>query len=114
MSFFRLLLIAGWLTIVVIGFPAFSQDGGIAGNLFVADIKALSWRAQFNVGFLVHLILFSIWVAWRHRFNALGIVLSIFCVLGGGLISIAYIFMLTITCKGSMRQILLGKQQPVG
>ncbi|MFY0729680.1 hypothetical protein [Pseudomonas sp. NFX15] len=114
MNFFRLSLIAGWLAIIIISFVAFNQDGLIAGEQFVADITTLSWRSQFNVDFLVHLVLFSAWVAWRHRFSALGIVLSISCVLGGGVISIAYIFLLTITCKGNMRQILLGKQPRFG
>ena len=62
MSVLKIFLTLCWLVIVFVTVQAFSQQGMIAGELFVADIQALNWRAQFNVDFLAHLLLLGSWV----------------------------------------------------
>lgn len=108
MNAFRIFLIVGWLAVAVVTVLAIGSQGMVAGELFFADIRALSWRAQFNVDFLFHLLLFGLWVAWRHRFRPAGIVLGLLCVLGGGIASFAYLLVASVQVKGDMRALLLG------
>lgn len=108
MSVLKIFLTLCWLVIVFVTVQAFSQQGMIAGELFVADIQALNWRAQFNVDFLAHLLLMGSWVAWRHRFSTAGFVLALACVLGGGLVSMLYILVASVRAKGDMQVLLLG------
>lgn len=108
MAGLRVFLIVAWAVIMVITYKAWGADGGIAGDVFMSDIKGLSWRAQFNVDFLVHLVLLGTWVAWRNRFRPIGIALGVFCVLGGGAFALVYIFVASIQAKGSVQKLLLG------
>lgn len=109
MAGLRFFLIVAWAVIMVITYNAWGADGGIAGDVFMSDIKALSWRAQFNVDFLVHLVLLGTWVAWRNRFRPIGVALGVFCVLGGGAFAV-YIFVASIQAKGSVQKLLLGQR----
>ena len=110
MNVFKVFLALCWLAIVFVTVQAFSQQGMIAGELFLSDIQALNWRAQFNVDFLAHLLLMGSWVAWRHRCSVGGIVLGLGCVLGGGLFSLFYIVLVTIKAKGDMQILLMGQR----
>ena len=40
--------------------PAYCKAGVLEG-----DIAALNWRSQFNVDFLVHLLLLATWITWE-------------------------------------------------
>lgn len=110
MNRLRVFLIVAWAVIMFITYKACSADGLSAGDIFMSDIKAMSWRAQFNVDFLVHLLLFGSWVAWRSRFRPTGVVLGVFCVLGGGALTLAYILVASIQAKGSVQSLLLGRR----
>lgn len=110
MAGLRLFLIVAWAVIMVITYKAWGADGGIAGDVFLSDIKGLSWRAQFNVDFLVHLVLLGAWVAWKNRFRPIGIALAIFCVLGGGAFALVYLLIASIQAKGSVQKLLLGQR----
>lgn len=109
MSVFKIFLAVCWLAIVFVTVQAFNQQGMIAGELFVSDIQALNWRAQFNVDFLAHLLLLGSWVAWRHRFSPAGFGLACACVLGGGLVSMLYILVASVRAKGDMQILLTGR-----
>ena len=109
MNVLKIFLTVCWLVIVFVTVQALSQQGMIAGELFVADIQALNWRAQFNVDFLAHLLLLGSWVAWRHRFSPAGFALGLACVLGGGLVSLLYILVASVRAKGNMQILLMGR-----
>lgn len=110
MNSLKLLLIVLWCVIAVITVQAVSLQGMAAGDIFLSDIRALDWRAQFNVDFFAHLLLMGLWVAWRSCFSALGIVLGMACVLGGGLVSLVYLLVAAIRCGGDVRRLLLGQR----
>lgn len=83
----------------------------MAGQIFGGDIQVLTWRGQFDVDFLGHLIVLALWVAWRNKFSVGGIAMGFLCVLGGGVVSFAYLFVLTCANQGDVRRILLGRHQ---
>lgn len=113
MAGLRFFLIVAWAVIMAITYKAWGTDGGIAGDVFMADIKGLSWRAQFNVDFLVHLVLLGTWVAWRNRFRPVGVALGVFCMLGGGAFALVYVFVASIQAKGSVQKLLLGQRTEI-
>lgn len=104
-----LLSATGWLVVLAVSMTALQQEGMSAGKVFFADISQLGWRAQFNLDFLLHLLLFATWVAWRHRCRRGGLALAAGCVLGGGLFSLAYLFCTALRAKGDISCLLLGE-----
>lgn len=104
-----LLSAIGWLIVLAVSVAAFQQEGMSAGKVFLADIAQFAWRAQFNLDFLLHLLLFAAWVAWRHRRRRGGLILAACCVLGGGLFSLAYLFCAAKRARGDISRLLLGE-----
>jgi hypothetical protein len=95
--------ILGYTTIVVI------QHGfGLLG-VFFGDIAVMGWPGQFNVDFMSLLTLSALWLAWRHHFSPLGIVLGMLGFFGGGLFLSAYLFLASFSAGGDMKVLLLGK-----
>lgn len=110
MKVFQLFLVVCWLGVAAVTAVAFAEQGMAAGQVFISDIQQLNWRAQFNVDFFTHLLLMGLWVAWRARFSALGIVTGVACVLGGGLVSLIYILVAALRCGGDVQKLLLGQR----
>ncbi|MES2258441.1 MAG: hypothetical protein V4724_07980 [Pseudomonadota bacterium] len=111
MHAFRLMLLAAWIAVLAVTAYALQAQGTAAGEIFMADIKALSWRAQFNTDFLAHLLVFAVWVAWRGRFRPAAVLLGAACVLGGGVFSMIYLFILSLLARGDATALLLGSRK---
>lgn len=111
MNFFRGFIVVFWSGIAWLTFKAASQEGMVAGEQFISDIQALGWHAQFNIDFLAHLLLMGLWVAWRSGFSVVGIVIGVACVLGGGLVSLLYILVVSAHCRGDIQKLLLGQHR---
>jgi hypothetical protein len=109
MNLFRLLLCIAWLAALAAGVHAYLAQGMVAGQIFGGDIVALNWRGQFDIDFLAHLFVLALWVAWRSKFRVGGIAMGVLCVLGGGIVSFAYLFVLTCANRGDVPRILLGR-----
>jgi hypothetical protein len=105
---FRVFLVLAWLVVAAITWLAVRDFGMVAGDVFLADLKSLSWRAQFNADFLLMLIGVGLWVAWRHRFHPVGWCLGLLCVLGGNLFIAPYLLGALWRAKGDVAQMLLG------
>ena len=110
MGMFKVFLAVAWLALLVMSVLAFNHDDLSAGQVFVADLQALSWRAAFSTDLMAHLALMALWVAWRHRFSPAGIVLGLLCLLGGALFSFGYIAVQCQRSRGDMRMLLLGSR----
>ncbi|ROM33972.1 hypothetical protein BK648_24760 [Pseudomonas poae] len=79
-----------------------------ADEIFMADLSGLSWRTQFNVDFLAHLLIFACWIAWRHRFRPVGFALALLCVLGGSVVSLLDLLTISVDARGRVARLLLG------
>lgn len=86
------------------------QDGVGLIAVFFGDIAKLGWPGQFNLDFMVLLILSGFWVAWRSRFSPSGIALGITASVLGGLFLSVYLLWLSYRAKGDANKILLGSR----
>ncbi len=106
---FRTLL--GILLTILVGYTGvvIANHGFGLLNIFFGDMAAIGWPGQFNLDFLFMLILSALWVAWRHQFSGMGILLSILALFGGSLFLTTYLLVLSWQSSGNMKQVFLGK-----
>ena len=111
MTAFRALLIllwailAGYTTIVI------STRGTSLLGIFFGDMATMGWPGQFNLDFMFMLTLSALWVAWRHDFSLVGIVLALLALFLGSLFLTTYLFIVSWQVNGDMRQMLVGKSR---
>jgi hypothetical protein len=85
------------------------SDFGI--NLFLpffGAITNMTWSGQFNLDFMMMLSLSALWVGWRARWSAKGLLLAVLAFFGGALFLSVYLSVLCIREKGNVKQILVG------
>ena len=93
-------------TAVVIG-----KHGWNFAPVFFGDIAALSWRGQFNMDFTGFLLLSGLWVAWRHEFSAVGLLLAVVAILGGIVFLSAYLLVASRSAGNDTKVLLLGARR---
>lgn len=108
MLLFRLLLIAMLSVLAVYTTVVMANHGPNLIPIFFADIGEMGWPGQFNMDFMGFLILSALWTAWRHRFTAMGLALSIVAFFGGMMFLTVYLFVTSIMVRGDVRALLLG------
>jgi hypothetical protein len=108
MTAFRILLAA--MFVVLLGYTVIVIEGhGL--NLFAVffgDMAKMGWPGQFNLDFMLMLMLSATWVAWRHRFSPSGLGLGLLAFLGGALFLAVYLLVLSLRTRGDVRTMLLG------
>jgi len=109
MTAFRTLLII--LLTILMGYTVvvIANHGLGLFNIFFGDMAVIGWAGQFNLDFMFMLILSAFWVAWRHQFSGIGILLSVLALLGGSLFLTIYLLILSWQFNGNMKLVLLGK-----
>lgn len=109
MGLFRVLLVV--LFTGVVGYTAVvAADHGFGLlEVFFGDIAKMGWPGQFNVDFTSFLVLSALWLAWRHHFSAVGMVLGVLGFFGGAPVLTAYLFFASLGAKGDVKELLLGK-----
>ena len=50
---------------------------------FFGDMSELTWPGQFNLDFMGFLSLAALWLAWRHEFSPMGLLLGVIGFFGG-------------------------------
>lgn len=108
MNILRLSLGLIFTSIAIYTVIVISNHGINLFPIFFGDIAKMAWPGQFNFDFLCFLILSGMWVAWRHRFSKMGILLSILAFFGGAFFLSGYLFFHSYKSKGDLRQLLLG------
>ena len=106
---FRILIIIMWCMFAALCLFVINTAGWDDVNLFFSDISAGSWRAVFNVDFIIHLLLVAGWVAWKEKYSFSGVILAVFCFCGGALFSLLYLLYLSVVNRGDLAKVLLGK-----
>lgn len=107
---FRLFLVLGWMAVAFFTAAAVTRQPLGDAEVFITDIASMSWRGAFNVDFTCHVILLVLWVMWRHRFSALGMLCGLLCLCGGALFSFAYLMVVSVQVRGDIKALLLGQQ----
>ena len=76
--------------------------------VFLGDIAKLAWPGQFNLDFMCLLALAGLWVAYRHRFGATGLLLGVAAFFGGSLFLSGYLLAESFRARGNVATLLLG------
>ncbi len=109
MTAFRLLLVLLFgVLMVYTGIVIISHGMGLLG-VFFGDITQFAWPGQFNLDFMMMLILSGMWTSWRHHFSGKGLLLGFLALTGGALFLTVYLFIISLQANGDMREILLGR-----
>lgn len=104
----RLFLIIGWT--VLLAYTSFTV-GKEGINLFPAFFGAMasgSWQGQFNLDFMLMLMLSALWTGWRNGWSVSGSLLAIVAFFGGAAFLKVYLLVLLHREQGDMRRVLLG------
>lgn len=108
MTLFRVALslifvaVAGYTTVVIM------NHGINLMPVFFGDIAAMKWPGQFNLDFMCLLTLSGLWVSYRHRFSARGLLLGVCAVFGGAPFLSGYLLVESFRVKGDLASLLLG------
>ena len=90
-----------------------THDVGLYG-VFFGDMAAMGWPGQFNLDFMCMLALVGLWVAWRHHFSAMGLLLGFLAANLGAPFLATYLFIAVGQAKGDMKEVLLGTARAAG
>lgn len=73
-------------------------------------VGSMTWPGQFTLDFATYLWLSALWVAWRHKFSAIGIILGLIASVGGMLFLAIYLLVESLRVNGDMKALVLGRQ----
>ncbi|MEM7412165.1 MAG: hypothetical protein AAF430_18195 [Myxococcota bacterium] len=110
MTALRIFLVLATTSIYMLTVVATTSEGPNWPAVAIGDLMALGWRAQFDLDFVVYLILFAVWVAWREGGTPRGYALALLSFPMGGMFGFPYVLYATFAAKGDPRSVLLGKR----
>ena len=108
MTTLRALLIVSTIAIYLFTYAAAASHGVNWPAVAINDILALNWRSQFDIDFVLHLLLLATWISWREGFTAKGYAFGFLSIVMGGMFSFPYILYATYIAKGDPKEVLLG------
>ena len=111
MTLFKALLVVMCAAVFIYTLVAIGNEGV---NLFATtgpSFLEFGWPGQFHLDFLTYLILSGIWVAWRHHFSGLGIILGVLASQLGIIFLSIYLLYAINKADGDMREVLLGRDR---
>ncbi|MEM6462727.1 MAG: hypothetical protein AAF724_12495 [Pseudomonadota bacterium] len=111
MRAFRIVILFQFAVLTAYTIAVIDRHGTDFWPVFFGDLFAVNWSGQFNLDFFCYLVLSALWVAWRHRFSALGLVLALFALIGGLLYFAIYLSIVAARAKGDVSTLLLGEQK---
>jgi len=77
---------------------------------FFGEMSQFNWQGQFNLDFLMFLLMSGFWIAWRNQFSLLGVLLGIGGVFLGAPYLAAYLLYLSFHAKADFSAMLLGER----
>ncbi len=111
MTLLRALLLVMLVSLLAYTGVVISREGTDFVSAFSRDIARMTWAGQFNVDFLCLLVLAALWVAWRHRFSAVGIVLAVLVLIGGTIFLSIYLLVESARSGGDALALVLGPRR---
>lgn len=114
MTALRVALVIIFASIAAYTSVVISHHGMGLFTVFFGDMAKMEWPGQFNLDFMCMLLLSGLWVSFRHRFSATGLLLGVCAVLGGATLLSLYLFVESLRVKGDVTALLLGRARPPG
>jgi hypothetical protein len=74
----------------------------------IADLLEFGWRNQYDIDFIIHLLLIASWVIWREGANTKAYIFGILSIIMGGMFSFPYILYATYKAGGEPKALVLG------
>lgn len=111
MPVLRIVVIVLFVLLAIYTAVVMANHGTGFGPVFMGDLYAMNWSGQFNLDFFTYVLLSSLWIAWRHAFSPLGIVLALIGLIGGMLYFAIYLLVAMSRANGDMHALLLGAQK---
>ena len=109
MALLKIFLIISAVIIFAVTFVVVTSHGINWPSVFFGDVLEMNWRTQFNVDFLIHLLLLATWIAWRERFTAKGYLFGFLSIFMGGMFGFLYILYASMQSKRDPKVMLLGE-----
>ena len=111
-----MIVFRAFLVLIIVSVGAYtgvviSRHGLDLFSVFFGDMAQLAWPGQFNLDFMCMLALSGVWVAYRHRFSALGLALGVCGFFAGAPILSAYLLVESFRTKGDVSSLLLGENR---
>ena len=111
MTALRLFLLVSTVVIYLFTYLAIASHGINWPAVAVGDIVSLNWRSQFDIDFVIHLLLLASWISWREGFSLKGHFFGFLSIVMGGMFSFPYLIYATYLANGDPRGILLGNRR---
>jgi len=108
MKILRYFLVLSTIIIYSITVIAINGYGVNWPAVAIGDLASLSWRSQFDIDFIIHLLLLATWVVWREGATTRAYLFGLLSVVMGGMFSFPYIVYTSIKAKGNVKDMLLG------
>ena len=109
MQAFRIYLALYFVFLFVYTAIVIANHGWNLLPVFFGDMAAMNWPWQFNTDFFGFLTLSALWLAWRHRFSPLGLLLAVGGLFGGMMFLVPYLLIASFSANGDINELLLGK-----
>lgn len=87
---------------------AVANEGPNFVPMFLNDLTALGWTGQIFLDLVCYTTLSGLWIAWRHDFSPLGLVLGLIAVPGAWLFFGPYVLIASIAAEGDLVSLALG------
>ena len=113
MTGFRVALVIMFAVIAGYSGVVIANHGMGLFSIFFSDIAAMTWPGQFDLDFMFMLMFSALWVGYRHRFSAVGLLLGLGALVGGSLFLTVYLSVESYRCKGDVTALLLGRNHAV-
>ena len=107
----RIFLLVSTVAIYLFTYFAVVSQGINWPAVAIADILALNWRSQFDIDFIIHLLLLATWISWREGFSFKGHIFGFLSIVMGGMFSFPYLLHAIYVAKGDPKGVLLGGRQ---
>ena len=107
MNGLRVLLAVIFVVVTAYTAVVISREGIDLLPIFFGDMAAVTWRGQFNLDFMGFLTLSGLWVPWRNRFSAMGLILAVAAFFLGIVFLSAYLSYLSLKAR-DIAELMLG------
>ncbi|MEQ8859969.1 MAG: hypothetical protein RIC56_15100 [Pseudomonadales bacterium] len=105
---FRVLLVAIFVVVSAYTAVVVANHGLGLLPVFFGDMAQMGWPGQFNLDFMGFLLLSGLWLAWRHQFSPVGLVLGVLGFFLGAPFLCLYLFFASFAVDGDVRVLFLG------
>lgn len=110
MTGFRILLVLMFTTLLLYTTFVVLDSGVNFVPTFFANMFSVGWQGQFNLDFMMLIMVTSLWIAWRHKFSLSGIAIALIWPVAGLMFLSIYLLIASYRANGNVSSILLGDQ----